>query len=78
MSAQPTGLARWLSIMAAALTVLILADQLLGGRVRLALEAELDRRSRRRARTGRESFTPGAELVIARAEEITEEAAEDE
>lgn len=78
MSAQPVGVARLLSIVAAMLTILILADQLLGGRIRFALERELEGRARRRVRAHRQSFTPGAELVIRRAEEITEEAASDE
>lgn len=65
-------LARFLSIVAAGLTVLILADQLLDGRIRRTIELSLDRRSRRR---DRQTWTPGAELVIARAEEILEEEA---
>ena len=66
---------RLVSLLAAMITVLLLADQLLDGRIRRWLEAELDGRARRRARSHREGFTPGAELVIARAEEILEEEA---
>lgn len=72
MSSQP--IRSLLSVIAGILTIVILADQLLDGRIRRALEAWLDHRPRDR----REGFTPGAELVIARAEEITEEAARDE
>jgi hypothetical protein len=68
---EQAGLGRFVSLIAAVLTVLILADQLLDGRIRRALELALD--GRPRARPAWESFTPGAEHVIRRAEEITRE-----
>jgi hypothetical protein len=68
---EQAGVARFVSLVAAMLTVMILADQLLDGRIRRALEAAID--GRPRPRPAWEPFTPGAELVIRRAEEITRE-----
>ena len=71
---EQAGLARFVSLIAAVLTVMILADQLLDGRIRRALEHAID--GKPRARPSWEPFTPGAEHVIRRAEEITREEGE--
>lgn len=66
-----------LSIVASALSILILLDAFSHGEVRRWLDRRADELAGRRPRSRREPWTPGAELVIRRATELTEEASRD-
>lgn len=72
---KPDSVSRVLQAIAGILTVTILVDQMLGGPLtsylRMRLNYVLDEPMRRRY--DRESWTPGAEDVIAEAQRITRE-----